>query len=124
MARLTDYEFYPSDWKGTFWIAYDAAHWYELPAKPACYAIYLDGKLSYVGQARNLQKRMQSYHIRYRLSDSVSTPWGSYKQAIVKIHFARQFGDWAMREARLIERLQPPLNCLGGGRKRMESTYA
>jgi hypothetical protein len=60
----------------------------SLPKVAACYAIYVDGRLVYIGQA----------------------PWGSGSRIVVKYRQSRKYGDWAMVELRLIRRLSPSGN--------------
>lgn len=113
------FHFYPGDWRGSRWVSLDAGFPMMFPAKPACYVIYLDGVLSYIGQTNDLRKRMAGHGIDIcRYSEGFDTPWGQYDDVVIKARFGSRFGDWAMREARLIARLQPPLNCVGSTRKR------
>lgn len=114
--KRPSFQFYPSDWQGSRWIKFET---YRLfPRKPACYAIYLDGELAYIGQASDLATRMSSHGIRQGYSELVQTKWGVFKSVIVKARFGDRIGDWAMREIRLIHRLQPRLNCVGSKRVR------
>lgn len=118
MVKRPSFQFYPADWRGSCWITIDLGTAIA-PDKPACYAIYLEGQLSYVGQTANLRKRLAGHGVEIsRYSDSYKTPWGCFKLVVIKARFGTRFGDWAMRELRLIERLQPPLNCVGSIRKR------
>lgn len=111
------FQFYPSDWRGTRWVKFDMSL-DVLPRKPACYVIYLDGDLAYVGQASDLSTRISAHGIRQGYSNVVHTKWGEFASVVVKARFGDQLGDWAMREIRLIHRLQPRLNCAGSIRKR------
>lgn len=89
------------------------------PPLPACYVIYLDGVLSYIGQTTNLRKRIAGHKIDIcRYSNHVSSVWGQYRSIRVKVNFGTRYGDWAMRELRLIHRLQPRLNCVGSVKQR------
>lgn len=117
MTKRPSFQFYPGDWRGSRWVTFDPCM-SIIPTAPACYVIYLDGALSYVGQASNLRKRLSSYQIRPSYGASTITPWGAFETVSVKARFASRFGDWAMREARLIQRLQPSLNCVGSIKKR------
>lgn len=92
-----------------------------VPRKPACYVIYLDGVLSYIGQASDLSTRLSAHGIRVGYGSSILTKWGEFRTVIVKARFGDRMGDWAMREIRLIHRLQPRLNCVGAARKRGEA---
>ena len=49
---------------------------------------------------------------------SIWTRWGSFKSVVIKARFASKNGDWAAREIRLIDRLQPQLNCVRGPKAR------
>jgi hypothetical protein len=88
-----------------------------LPA-PGCYAVFGDGKLLYVGQASNVKLRMQSHAMgAYGYSAWITTPWGKYHDVLVKVRRSDKFGDWAMRELRLIRRLKPQFNIRGCEKK-------
>lgn len=89
-----------------------------LPEVPACYAVYLNGQLAYIGQTGNLYKRFASYKIRFSWGASIITPWGNHETVEVKFRPSIKYGDWAMIELRLIKRLQPPQNCAGSTKKR------
>lgn len=113
------FQFYPGDWRGSRWVEFDPAFACLAPAKPACYVVYLDGVLSYVGQTTDFRKRMSQHGIDLcRYSEGYDTPWGEFDDVIVKARFSSILGDWAMREIRLITRLQPPMNCVGSTRAR------
>jgi excinuclease UvrABC nuclease subunit len=90
----------------------------DLPSGGGCYAIYLDGKLSYVGQASNVKERIRFNHrvdvARY--SSAIVSPWGRFQTVSVKVRVSKKFGDWAMIELRLIRRLLPRFNNRGTGR--------
>ncbi len=100
------------------WVSIEPAKALVIPAEPACYVVYCDGKIGYIGQAANLRTRLYSYRIRYSYGSSTITPWGQFNEVIVKYRRSRHYGDWAMAELRLIRRLQPPFNCVGSIRKR------
>lgn len=103
----------------TKWIAFDMQLFNNsLPRIPACYAIYLDGTLSYVGQTSDFGKRMSMHGIRLSYGNAVITKWGTFESVVIKASFGGRLGEWAMREIRLIHRLQPRLNCVGSTRKR------
>lgn len=72
----------------------------QLPTLPCCYCVYSDAALIYVGQTNNLRERF-AYHAYNK-----KFPAGFY----LKARFGDRYGDWAMREIRLIRRLQPPMN--------------
>jgi hypothetical protein len=60
---------------------------------------YIDGEIVYIGSTANLQQRMR-------------TPWGKGRLTL-KYAISKRYGDWLMREARLIGRLRPPHNVVG-----------
>lgn len=114
------FQFYPADWRGSKWVAFDPAGISIYgPQLPACYVVIVDGRAIYVGQAMNFRARMRDHRIDIaRYSESYVTPWGQFDSVVVKARFADRFGDWAMRELRLIRRLQPCMNCVHGTRPR------
>lgn len=108
------------------WKSFDASlgAW-SFPAEPACYAVIVPtgsgSRVVYVGQTNNLRLRICQHGIKVRgYSDvsPVSTPWGSWRGVTVKAHFGVRYGDWAMRELRLIRRLNPWFNRRGRGDSR------
>lgn len=113
------FQFYPADWRGSRWVSFDlGACGVSFPRRPACYVVYLNGELSYVGQASDLAKRMSAHGIRAGYGGSCMSVWGPFKSIVIKARFSTAYGDWAMRELRLIRRLQPRINCVGSTRKR------
>lgn len=86
-----------------------------LPRRACVYAIYLDGVLTYIGQTCDLRGRRSDRRIRWGYANQVITPWGDAKEVVMKVSWSRKYGDWAMRELRLIRRLSPPgnLRCRG-----------
>lgn len=92
-----------------------------IPKVGACYALFGDGKLLYIGSTKNLFTRFYrghsnaSYMYRARTRSWV-TIWGEFRSVIIKFRPVRKFGDWAMIELRLIKRLKPPGNWRGLGR--------
>lgn len=111
------FQFYPADWRGSRWVSYEIGA-AIFPRKPACYAIYLDGVLSYIGQASDLCKRISSHGLRIGYGGAAITKWGCFSSVVIKARFGTRRGDWAMREIRLIDRLQPKYNCVGAQKKR------
>ena len=82
-----------------------------MPQVPACYALVLDGEVVYVGQTLNLQNRFYSHQIKHDRKGNWLTKWGVLPGDLrLKVKFGQRFGDWCMREARLIDRLQPRFN--------------
>jgi hypothetical protein len=89
----------------------------ELPHEPAVYVIYVEGVASYVGQTVSLRLRFREHKFMWGYGPEVQTPWGMAKDVFIKASKSRKFGDWAMRELRLIRRLRPINNCIGNRRK-------
>jgi hypothetical protein len=77
--------------------------------QPAVYAIYLDGILSYVGHSNTPRFRFVQHGFKNE-ADSYQTPWGCFKEMIVKMKYPRQYGREAMIEKRLLRRLRPRFN--------------
>lgn len=74
---------------------------FHLPSLPCCYVIFsAAGSVLYVGQTTNLRNRFRTHR------QGKAFPAGSY----FKARFGERYGDWAMRELRLIKRLRPPMN--------------
>lgn len=96
------------------WVRIDAVLTERLPSSPGCYVVYLDGRLTYVGQTNNLRKRLTEHGCEYaRYSHATLTPWGRCIDAHVKYRRGEKLGEWLMREYRLIHRLQPAGNRMG-----------
>jgi hypothetical protein len=108
--KRPSFQFYGDGFTGTKWLKIDHSEG-VVPRMPACYVIYLDGVLSYVGQTLDLAKRLSAHGIRLGYGVTF-TKWGQFKSVSIKARFGVRLGDWAMREVRLISRLQPPLNIL------------
>ena len=103
------------------WIKYTVENNYTIEPKPACYVVYLNGKLVYVGQSANTKKRIQNHGFRFGYSNVIYTPWGQADDVLFKVKYTKKYGDWAMIELRLIKRLKPKYNCAGGGAKKRET---
>lgn len=118
---MKNWQVYPPDHKGSKWIRYEydsnIDSWFP-HEKPGAYVIYGNGKLLYVGQAINVRKRFYNYRLRFGYGGGIITPWGYFHSIVAKIHYSEKYGDWAMREIRLIRRLRPPMNCVGSIKKR------
>lgn len=114
------FQFYPGDWRGTRWVRFEGGTCaIAAPALPACYVVFTDGALAYVGQTTDLRKRFLAHRFNYcRYSEDIDTPWGQFASVLIKARFGDHFGDWAMRELRLIRRLAPPQNCFGSTKRR------
>lgn len=89
------------DYAGTRWIAFSRPFTESLPQVACCYCVFgADGQVLYIGQTLNLRNRFY----KHRLS-------GLFQSDVrIKIRCGEKYGNWAMREARLIRRLRPPLN--------------
>ena len=61
--KRPSFQFYPGDWRGTRWVLFDPSVSFGVPILPACYAVYLDGDMRYVGQTMNLRKRLQNQRL-------------------------------------------------------------
>lgn len=111
--------YYGKDWRGSKWISFDwdTTYSWRVPKHPACYAVYMDHALVYVGQTNDLRARLSGHRLRHGYANNFHTPWGQCKTLLVKARFADRAGDWAMREFRLIKRLQPPENAQHGPKK-------
>jgi hypothetical protein len=100
------------------WSSHDVFSLEQVPSAPGCYTFYLNGILFYVGSSENLKTRLLSYRISQRRDATtghrlIITPWGEAETVTVKVSGSARFGDWLMRERRLIARLQPPGNKRG-----------
>lgn len=93
--------------------------WYGLPAAPACYAIYVNGTLEYVGATVDLRARIHKHGIDFaHYKNVIETPWGRARTVLLKYRPSVKYGDWAMVELRLIHRLHPPENKRDAGKAR------
>ncbi len=108
------FQFYPADWPDyTYWVQFCPMCPVAVPMAPACYAIFIDDVLAYIGQTSNLRARMRAHKIDiHKFILQSDSPWGT-GDVRVKAHFGKKFGDWAMRELRLIRKLQPSRNSVG-----------
>lgn len=98
----------PSNWKTIS--VFNPPDGFDFPRVPACYVVYLEGRLAYVGSTQNLDGRLNKHFSPHRYSAWIDTPWGRFINIVVKYKPTRKFGDWAMIELRLIRRLDPPEN--------------
>lgn len=92
----------------------------EMPRQPAVYAVYINGELIYIGQSVDLRNRFYEHKIRYSYAKEIRLPWVDVPddtEVTIKASISRKYGDWAMRELRLIRRLKPRFNIHGRGRK-------
>lgn len=109
------------DITGTRWIKFNALRPSLMPAEAACYAVYWNGRLVYIGQTTDLRNRFHLHNFRLGYANNIHTPWGhncpDTDVFTVKARFSERLGDWAMREIRLIRRLRPEFNSHHKGRK-------
>lgn len=84
---------------GARWVIFSAPQRY-LPRMACCYCIFVGGNLLYVGQTANLRARISGHKASGRFPE----------EFLIKARFGEKYGDWAMREMRLIRRLRPPMN--------------
>lgn len=92
----------------TRWERYEGYN--GLPRIAACYVIYVDRKVIYIGQTQNLRQRF-SVHVSAR--NGLGLQHIDPARVTVKVNRGMRYGDWAMRELRLIKRLLPVGNCTG-----------
>lgn len=85
----------------------------EIEDREAVY-VFMSGKTPvYVGETTMAQKRMQDHFWSIRLdrpsprSKVYYTPWGSFRRLILKVRYAKKYGESAMAERRLILKLNP-----------------
>jgi excinuclease UvrABC nuclease subunit len=99
----------------TRWQKYDLMSILVAPRKAGCYAVYLDGRLAYIGQAKSMRDRICNGHcINYaRYSAGVVTPWGRAKSATFKLREVPNYKIRLALELRLIKRLSPVCNVAG-----------
>lgn len=118
---------YAAAWKPGRWTTFDPMKWLSVPAKPGVYVIYLGGEVVYIGQSANLRNRMQGHNIRFGYARNIRTPWVEVPDdmpLVGKAKISRRFGDWAMWELRLIERLRPVFNKTFVNERRTAGMYA
>ena len=93
------------------WFEYSPHAPGQIPPLPACYVITLDGVSIYVGQTLNLRTRFYKHGIKCTGESQWQTRWGPLTGEMrLKVKYGQRYGDWCMREARLIQRLQPRFN--------------
>lgn len=95
-----------NDYLGERWIRWDPYGSF-LPKRPCCYVLFVNGIAVYVGQTMNLRARIQAHK-----TDGMLKRLGT-EGVTMKAHFGYRYGDWLMREARLILKLQPIHNQRG-----------
>jgi excinuclease UvrABC nuclease subunit len=76
----------------------------KLPDVPGVYVVYMNGHVYYIGSSSNLCRRIRKTFQQY---ERTSMRESSFE---IKYSLSRRYGDWLMREARLIRRLSPRAN--------------
>lgn len=127
MGKLPGFTIYPGDWRGSKWITYemnDRDRFSGVLDAPGVYVFYVDDELVYVGSSVRLRHRVNEYGY-YRARDgNFVTNWQTNGWKVwVKVRYSDKYGDWLMRELRLIRRLEPPGN-VKHSRKRRGPKYA
>lgn len=91
----------------------DSSFLSDFRSEPGCYVVIASGVVQYVGSSNNVRRRMDAHGtFRWLHGAGVETPWGIFTSVhfIIKVRYSTKYGDWAMRELRLIRRLRPLLN--------------
>jgi hypothetical protein len=76
----------------------------ELPAVAGCYALYVSGKLFYIGSTANFDFRLKHHELIEQIPINLLS---------LKFKRSQKYGDWLMLELRMIRRLKPPGNIAG-----------
>ncbi len=88
-----------------------------VPYGPHVYAIYVDGRLIYVGSSADLPNRMCQYAFKATGDGQWSCRVRNRRIVAAEIYLmvkkSRKYGQWLMDEARLIRRLRPEMNRVG-----------
>jgi len=101
------------------WRTIDLLSQYDaIPREPGVYVFIRDRRVVYVGMSANLHARLAAYRPRRRPvdydTDDHSPVLHPYADgSILKISVSRRYGDWLMRELRLIRKLRPLHNLAG-----------
>jgi excinuclease UvrABC nuclease subunit len=85
----------------------------KLPLLPGVYCIYINNEIVYIGSSVNIKKRIGEYKFESHCKKYNITPWQFIDKTLpifVKISLSKKLGDWAMKEIRLISKLQPKFN--------------
>lgn len=104
---------------GRNWCHVDPYRTRPLHRLAGVYAIYINGTLVYVGQSVDIPGRLRSHGIKWKrrhgkiMLHTRWTGWVSGARIGVKVRASAAYGDWLMREARLIRRLRPAFNRTG-----------
>jgi excinuclease UvrABC nuclease subunit len=104
------------------WRTVDLLKPWELPQQAGVYAFLKEGRVIYIGSTVNIRDRFRSYGAARRRFDydyDRATHFEEYRLpdrmvgVVVKVSVSRRYGDWLMRELRLIRRLNPDWNSKG-----------
>lgn len=95
------------------WYRVDPSDHFNLPRIPVVYAIFSKKKLVYIGSTQNLRHRFNNLIRLGYTADHYHTPWGTLEKVRMRYSPSKKYGDWLMRELRLIRRLRPRFNRLG-----------
>ena len=88
-------------------------HLADSPNVPCVYCVKLNDEIVYVGSTRRFRTRFYEHKFRYGYAKDVILPWAEISindTLSVKVSLSKKYGDWAMRELRLIKRLRPIFN--------------
>lgn len=91
----------------------------DIPVGPGVYVFIRNGRAIYVGQSTNLRARLAQYRGgQVYLGNPMDVPpvWRDHPigdNSTLKISTSKRYGDWLMRELRLIRRLRPHYNLAG-----------
>ena len=95
------------------WKTFNTENALEIRNDPGVYVFYdLSRKVLYIGSSAKVGNRVRGhYQIGYG-SDVQTKKWGTFDDIVIKVSYSRKYGDWAMRELRLIRKLKPLFNQL------------
>ncbi len=99
----------------TNWIEYDPLSllYSGVSNSPCVYCVQIDGITVYVGSTRRFRSRFYEHKFRHGYANNIHLPWcsvDSKTKVCVKVGYTKKYGDWAMRELRLIKKLKPIYN--------------
>lgn len=99
----------------TNWIEHDplSLKYSGVRNDPCVYCVQIDGITVYVGSTRQFRTRFCEHKFRNGYENNIHLPWCSIANThklTVKVGFTKRYGDWVMRELRLIRRLKPDFN--------------
>jgi hypothetical protein len=104
------------------WHSFDeTASYGDFQPRPGVYVIFGDDRVQYVGSSKNIRQRLTGRIPRLVYNDPeeserpVRTTWGVFRRFEIRVRYSTKYGDWLMRELRLIRGLKPLLNAAGEG---------